>query len=621
MFPSTPLDFQAMEGEAAPMSYVYRQRGFEGDVRDLRAQQSVEAARQLQDRVKSTVDFDAYGTKRMQLAGEIAQMEGVLANRASLSADQYERISRALNEARDRMRELVDGPALKATAQYLSEWAAHAERVAAADDQMVYTVGENGRQVAHTREEYALMERQVVDTAAAYAKALYGFQHGLAGEEENLATRIQSPEDIQRVQDARRKVEEQFKATSANVQSTLTHALVTGFMDGGQSGSEALKRAMKATFATLVLEPIIRPIMMPFANLAASASMSVFGPMMGTLGGGAAMWGAGGAAGAGASAASLDAAAGFGVGGAAAGGAAAGFSWMPPIAAGLGLAYAYNSGVANQSMPIFGKVGNAIDSIFPGVGSALGMGGGRGPKNPQMGLMRTGDGTFFIGQNNSGGADFGQSQLVPLIAQLNDRTKYDQRMLEQMTGYVTGSVGTSPDQMLAMVMQRLAGAALPDLGGLQNQRTQLAAQLRGTIGVDSLQSFRDALKTSDLGGGGPLDHLGSARDIFERELAAVKGGDFGHLGTLQSSAQQYLQLGRGAYASGQGFQDISAEVSRALDEVGDKQQEVLDKVGFAIKQGAVDTVSAIKKQTDDIVNALQAVQTSIEKVESAIALG
>jgi hypothetical protein len=61
-------------------------------------------------------------------------------------------------------------------------------------------------------------------------------------------------------------------------QSTLTHALVTAFTEGGRSGADALKAALKASFATLVLEPMIRPIMMPVAQAGAAMSQAMFGP-------------------------------------------------------------------------------------------------------------------------------------------------------------------------------------------------------------------------------------------------------------------------------------------------------------------------------------------------------
>jgi hypothetical protein len=219
-------------------------------------------------------------------------------------------------------------------------------------------------------------------------------------------------------QKAREKLAAEFKATADNIQRTLSSALVQGFMEGGRSGGEILKRAIESAIASAFLTPLISPMLAPVGQLGASLGMSLAGSFWG---------GSGAAAG---SAAALDSAAGFGsaaAGGtaAAAGASAAGFSWAPPLAAGAGLAYLYQSGAANRSFPVFGKLGNAIDSIFPGVGTALGMGGGRGPKSPQMGVLQGPDGRFYISQMNSGDEGYASTVLAPLSAQLNDRTKYD----------------------------------------------------------------------------------------------------------------------------------------------------------------------------------------------------
>jgi lambda family phage tail tape measure protein len=307
--------------------------------------------------------------------------------------------------------------------------------------------------------------------------------------------------------------------------------------------------------------------------------------------------------------------------------AAASFSWLPPIAAGAGLAYAYQSGVANQSFPIFGKLGNAIDSVFPGVGSLLGMGGGRGPKNPQMGLLEQPGGGFYIGQMNSGDDAFAQSSIAPLISQINDRTKYDQAMLHQLVGYMSGSVGTSPDQMLAMLMQRLSSAALPDFGALESQQTALYRQLMGVanpdaLGITGLQRYQEALSVSDLAGG-PMDRLGSARSIYETTLARARAGDLSAINQFPQVAQQLLGIGRDVYASGSGFQDLFVGVNQALNEVLDHQRslqaDLLKDVPASIQQASIDQVKAIRDQTTALSDELRAVQEELRRVRNAIA--
>jgi hypothetical protein len=427
--------------------------------------------------------------------------------------------------------------------------------------------------------------------------------------------------------DASKKTQEEFQRMADRVEHTLSTSIITAMTTGGRSGAEALRRAIEAALADLILTPLLKPVFAPIGIAAAGLSQSIFG------GGAAAAGGAlgfGSAAGAGAlamgagGAVALTAEEAFLAGSAP---AASTFSWLPPVAAGAGLAYAYQSGVANRSFPIFGKLGNAIDSVFPGVGSLLGMGGGRGPKNPEMGLLEHPGGGFYIGQMNSGDDAFAQSSIAPLIAQINDRTKYDQAMLHQLVGYMSGSVGTSPEQMLAMLMQRLSSAALPDLGSLESQQTAIYRQLMGVanpdaLGITGLQRYKEALSVSDLAGG-PMDRLGSARSIYDTTLERARAGDLSAINQFPQVAQQLLGIGRDVYASGSGFQDLFVSVNQALNEVLDHQRslqaDLLKDVPASIQQASIDQVKAIRDQTTELSDQLKAVQEELRRVRNAIA--
>lgn len=267
--------------------------------------------------------------------------------------------------------------------------------------------------------------------------------------------------------------------------------------------------------------------------------------------------------------------------------------------------------------PMAGKINEklGIPEFFTDpLGAVFGHGGG--PKTPQIGVMQAG-GRFWVGQSDLLSQQEADTKYAQLNALLNDPRRYDPSALMGLTGLIPGGVGMSADQMLALLTQHIAGAEQPDLNVLRGQRLSAVTQLKDLLGVDSLQQFRDNLKVSDLSTGSPMDQLGAARDTFQRDLSAVKFGDYSRLGAFQQEASQYLQLGRGVYASGQGYADIYAEVNSAIESVQSKTNEYLKDLPSTILQTSADQVAAIKAQTDELVTTLKDVGSKIDRLRAA----
>jgi hypothetical protein len=482
-------------------------------------------------------------------------------------------------------------------------------------------------------------------------------------------------------QAVRQEWESQQRNLASSVQGTLTHALVTAFLDGGRSGGEALKAALKSTMATLILEPLIRPIMMPIANFASQASMSLFGQIGSSfglssvgsaagagvgssalgagvtgLGAGIAGWfakmGGGGSAlqlggpgagavtytnAGGASAASSGAAAGTGFGLLALGdimSAQNGRDWtrtlyggMPPMAGRISQKLGVPEFFIDPVGAVFGHdAGDAMrtGNFAAGFGQAGGSTSNQWFSGAEMGAS--------LAQFSQQMAAQEQTIITNLhlsaqqIAQVNDS-------LAQLAGrsYAFGVEHTDWTQSGAgqsIQGDRLAAIAaalglsvddlsLPSLQSLQGGRAGLTAQLRSVIGADSLEQFRDSLKVSDLSTGGPLDQLESARSLFQRDYEAVHGGDFARMGSFLQESQQYLNIGRSVYASGPAYADLYNQVQSALDSVGAAQNDILKDLPGVMMQNTQDEIAAVKQQTGEIVAALKDVSSKIDRLRAA----
>lgn len=74
--------------------------------------------------------------------------------------------------------------------------------------------------------------------------------------------------------EAGKKIEEEWKRTSENIERSLTDALMRGFEGGKDAGKNALD-ALKNMFRTAVLQPMIRPLVEPVAQAASEFGRSL----------------------------------------------------------------------------------------------------------------------------------------------------------------------------------------------------------------------------------------------------------------------------------------------------------------------------------------------------------
>jgi hypothetical protein len=660
MFPSKPLDFQAMEGEVAPMSWVYRQRGFEGDARDLQAQQGAREQAAREDRTKALLGhYDKEGTARRTLTSDISFMQGYLGTEG-IDPQVARQLAADLAEAKKALDELNGTTRL--TAQETRQLVQHAQELDKAWSDQVSTVDSLGNAVEVTRAEYDKMLRAQDDADKAYARTSEQIfrqtqsleeenrrlrehvesigltkeqleQRRLARDQDTLAAldgklameQVRDGDDAytaalaeqirllrervelqgqavvrQQYADQQRAAAELLRQNTADIERTLEHALVAGFTTGGKSGAEILKRELENVLAHAILTPIIRPLLMPISSAIASSLTPLFG--------GAA---AGGALAGGAGAAPMTAEEAFFAGSAGAGAAA--FSWMPPVAAAAGLAYAYQSGLGARTMkrdlPIFGKVGNAVNSIFPGMGSIF----GDGDEAPQytVFLRRGQDGKYFLQTGDDGG-----QAIVHTFDTGLDPSKISS-WAEQ------GPHGGSLEEVVNRMMSMLAPAILPDINQLTAQRDMMYQQVAafadpGVLGITSLHGFLDNLSVSELSNGTPLDRLASARGLYDKTLGRVRGGDASAIGDLEQQAQTLLGMGRDVYASGGDYEELRSSVTADLKDVLGRQEQrqadLLKDLPATYKQGVIDVNKVARENTDKLLAALAALQSEIARV-------
>ena len=144
------------------------------------------------------------------------------------------------------------------------------------------------------------------------------------------------------------------------------------------------------------------------------------------------------------------------------------------------------------------------------------------------------------------------------------------------------------------------------------------SQVESAFGyVDSLTSFRDQLR---LPPGPPRTQLGTARSQFEEIAAAAQAGDLDAINQLQGAATAYLGAGQSVYASGAGYQEIQRVVEGVLNAVigqgRDSERELL--AGIADDQNTVaDLTARLAKVQDDVLAALKAINTNLQRVLSA----
>ncbi len=165
--------------------------------------------------------------------------------------------------------------------------------------------------------------------------------------------------------------------------------------------------------------------------------------------------------------------------------------------------------------------------------------------------------------------------------------------------------------------------AIDQLEGAQRQAErslgEFARALPDTLGITGLEQYRNELSVSDTLS--PLDRLSAARSIYEDTLARARGGDLSAVQAFPGAAQELLGIGRDAYASGSGYQDLFREVNLSLNEVLDRQRalqaDILRDVPSTIIEQSQNQIAALREQTQQLVDGLNSIKTELQRMQAA----
>jgi len=433
--------------------------------------------------------------------------------------------------------------------------------------------------------------------------------------------------------EAAKKANEEWQRTADSIERSLTDALTTPW-DRSVSFAQRARDAIVSMFQRMVLEPVLRPVIQQAAGsitnmLVPQAARSIGGfpgggfDLSGLFGGGSS---------------------GFLASGASVGafGEVAGLTAMTEAAA-LGGAGAVAGGAGVASL--LGPAGIALGALSLFGGDLFG--GGGAPKPTQLGVLRT-SGGFHVSQNDFSGAGVTALPGFALLnAMLNDPTHYDPEVLAQHLGYFEGAPGESADAMWQKLLQKIeparraaeqkqeealqaqkaAAKAMEDaaaaLEAVQREEARVAAGLSdavrglsGRLGIDTLQGAVGGLATSEYRS--PMDRLNAARGIFDSTYAQALGGDLGAVQALPGAAQSLLGIGRSAFASGGGFQNLFVETNRALNDVLSRQREVqndlLRGVSISILQAGAETNATLVREFGEMKTQLELLRGEVRRL-------
>lgn len=191
---------------------------------------------------------------------------------------------------------------------------------------------------------------------------------------------------------------------------------------------------------------------------------------------------------------------------------------------------------------------------------------------------------------------------------------------------IASALGRSVEQLTKiMVLSAEQFAAVEKQ--LQNQLADVTESFGGFIralpsrlGITSLKDAQSALATSDYVS--PLERVAGARDLFSSTLARARGGELEAVNSLPQVVQEALGIYRDTYASGPQFQEFFAEANSALADVLERQEgvrlDILKDVPATIMQSSKDEIAELKRQTEQLLTALEAVQTEIRSMRAEI---
>jgi len=200
------------------------------------------------------------------------------------------------------------------------------------------------------------------------------------------------------------------------------------------------------------------------------------------------------------------------------------------------------------------------------------------------------------------------------VAQARDR----QMAIEEQAREQADRAAQDAAQAVAERERSIAGLQ-STLSQREGSLGQAVAGLPGQLGITSLEEFRRSLAISESAS--PLDRLSAAGRYYADTLAGARAGDLSSVLSFGSRAQDYLSIGREAYASGGDFQAIFSEVSRSSAELIQKQRtleiEIAQSVPVAIRETGNDTVTALKRGFADTVSEIQGMRAELRRLEGA----
>jgi len=443
-------------------------------------------------------------------------------------------------------------------------------------------------------------------------------------------------------EEARQKAADENKRMTDNIERALADSIMRGF-DRGESYAKNFWNALVNGAKTAVLQPIIQPIVRPIAQAIGGTVSSIIGSIMPGAANGASFF---------------NGASGIGAGG---GGFPGAGSFMNFLSGGQTLADFGN---------FFGSIGSLTESgatfgLFDAIGGFAAanpltaiaavaapflldglFGGGGGPKASEI-WLQGGPGAYGIGINNAAGGDPDMAQVHAFNAMLRDSSQYDQNVLSQYLGRVTGTGAPADTRtLISTLMGVLQPAAAAAQAAAQTQQEAAAKQLQAAaqqaaltqrdqqlsgqlsdavrglsdqLGIGSLQSARDALSISEYVS--PMARLAGARGQYESTLAKARGGDLEAVGALPGTVQSLLGIGRDVYASGKGFQDLFKEANAGLGEILTRQQsvqnDILKDVPLSIRQASNDQIAELRRGFAAMTDELKAVQLELRRLKDA----
>jgi hypothetical protein len=120
----------------------------------------------------------------------------------------------------------------------------------------------------------------------------------------------------------------------------------------------------------------------------------------------------------------------------------------------------------------------------------------------------------------------------------------------------------------------------------------------------SLHDLQASLLIGTLSPLGPMEQLAEAQRQFRDIASKARLGDAEALAALSGASQAYLTTGRGAYASGTGYNVVFAEVQAALTAAGDTATRAA--------ANATSQISLLQQQVEELVGIRAGVQTLAE---------